>query len=182
MTAGMQSDTPEAPSRPDTERVRRRLTDSYMPAVALWRFDREVFYPREISGEWIAYYFYPGMGDESTGPEGAEADRYEHQAFRDHHTTLQAAGVRPVGISSQTTEEQHATIQANQISHTMLCDPDLTLAASSLNLPTFQVDETQRYRRLTLVTRAGLIKWCIYPVDRPDANPSQVLSWLKLNG
>jgi hypothetical protein len=63
----------------------------------------------------------------------------------------------------------------------MLCDPDLTLASSPLKLPTFQIDGTSYYRRMTLLTHLGVIKWCFYPVSRAAANPRQIISWLRLN-
>jgi peroxiredoxin len=150
-----------------------------MPAVPLSRFDGDAFYLRELIADWIAYYLYPGTSIKS-GPEGAAADRDQHQAFLKQHHTLEANDVRPVGISSQDPIEQLATIRDNSISHSMLCDPTLALAAS-LRLPTFEGGRKRYYRRLTLLVHLGTIAWCFYPVDRPQANPDQILSWLQLN-
>jgi peroxiredoxin len=167
------------PSPREAEQLRQRLIGSYMPAVPLSRFDGEAFYLRELSEDWIAYYIYPGASIPS-GPEGAAADRAQHQAFLRQHQTLETNGVRPVGISSQNPKEQLATILDNAINHSMLCDPPLALAAS-LGLPTFKTDQKRYYRRVTLLAHVGIIAWCFYPVDRPQANPDQVLSWLQLN-
>jgi peroxiredoxin len=151
-----------------------------MPAaIPLSRFDGEPFYLRELIGDWIAYYFYPGASAQS-GSEGAAADRAQHQAFLRQHHALEVNGVRPVGISSQAPSEQLGTIRDNAISHTMLCDPTLALAAS-LRLPTFDSGHKRHYRRVTLLVHAGTVEWCFYPIDRPQANPGQIVSWLKLN-
>jgi len=34
------------------------------------------------------------------------------------------------------------------------------------------------YRRLTLITRAGRIETCFYPVFPPDADAGRVLEWI----
>ena len=183
----MRTDGPSEPvgphphSRREAEHLRQRLIGTYMPAaIPLSRSDGEPFYLRELIGDWIAYYFYPGASTTQSGPESTAADRAQHQAFLRQHHALEANSVRPVGISSQTPNEQLGTIRDNAISHTMLCDPTLALAAS-LHLPTFESRPNRHYRRLTLLVHLGTVAWCFYPIDRPQANPAQIISWLQLN-
>ncbi len=47
-----------------------------------------------------------------------------------------------------------------------------------INLPTFQVDNMQLIKRLTLIVHNGVIRQCFYPVFPPDKNAEDVIDWL----
>jgi peroxiredoxin len=158
------------------------LGGSAFPRARLQRFDGVPFYPENIPGKWVAYYFYPGIRKTSPSSESFPAeDDAQHRAFRDSRGALEEHEVRTVGISSQSEGELRETINTNQISHLMLRDPGLVIA-ESLGLPTFEHANRTWYQRLTLLTREGTIEWACYPVDDPAAVARQILTWLQLSG
>jgi peroxiredoxin len=112
---------------------------------------------------------------------GARGCTSEACDFRDHHDDLAAAGATHVfGLSSQDTAYQKEVVDRLRLPFPMLSDPGLHLSAT-LGLPTFDVDGTPLYKRLTLVLREGRIEHVFYPVFPPDKHAQQVLGWLREN-
>jgi peroxiredoxin len=110
---------------------------------------------------------------------GARGCTPESCGFRDHHAELLAAGAsRVYGLSSQDTDYQQEAVQRLRLPFALLSDPDLALAAA-LQLPTFTIDGTTRYQRITLVVTDGMIEHVFYPVFPPDEHAAQVLNWVR---
>ena len=63
----------------------------------------------------------------------------------------------------------------------VIADPELRLGAA-LRLPTFDVEGSTLYKRVTLVARAGVIVKVFYPVFPPDENATDVAAWLRAHG
>ncbi|MFJ5972980.1 redoxin family protein [Streptomyces sp. NPDC093060] len=139
------------------------------------------------SGRTIVY-IYPLTGrpdadlpDGWDSIPGARGCTTEACDFRDHHQELLAAGARRVfGLSSQDTAYQREVVERLRLPFPMLSDPRLNLAAA-LGLPTFDVDGTTLFKRLTLVIRDGVIEHVFYPIFPPDVHAQQVLAWLRDN-
>jgi peroxiredoxin len=66
------------------------------------------------------------------------------------------------------------------LGYPLLSDPEFELAAA-LTLPTFELDGSRYYRRLTLIARGGTIAKVFYPVFPPDRNATEVEAWLAAN-
>jgi peroxiredoxin len=150
----------------------------------------------ELSGGWetalnigefahgypVVIYLYPGCsGDPGDREDTAQADAIQHRAFRDHQPGFEAREYRVLGISSQTKQAQRQTALANRISHMLLCDPELKLAAE-LRLPTFRRDDGSWYERLTLVIRGGHVVKAFFPVSSAARSAAQVVAWLTVHG
>lgn len=139
------------------------------------------------SGRTIVY-IYPLTGrpdadlpDGWDSIPGARGCTTEACDFRDHHQELLAAGARRVfGLSSQDTAYQREVVERLRLPFAMLSDPRLNLAAA-LGLPTFDVDGTTLFKRLTLVIRDGVIEHVFYPIFPPNVHAQQVLAWLRDN-
>jgi peroxiredoxin len=131
-------------------------------------------------------YIYPMTGRPGVAlPEGwddvpgARGCTPESCGFRDHHADLLVAGASGVyGLCSQDTDYQQEAVQRLHLPFALLSDPELTLAAA-LRLPTFTVDGTTRYQRITLVVADGAIEHVFYPVFPPDEHAAQVLAWVR---
>lgn len=131
-------------------------------------------------------YVYPLTGRPDVAlPEnwdsipGARGCTTEACDFRDHHAELLAAGATAVfGLSSQDRAYQRELVARLDLPFAMLSDADLTLA-QTLALPTFEVDGTRLYKRLTLVLAGGRIEHVFYPIFPPNAHASEVLGWLR---
>ena len=98
--------------------------------------------------------------------------------FRDHHTELSALGVGVFGLSTQDTDYQREVRDRLHLPFQLLSDTSLQLK-SVLRLPTFHVQGTELYKRLTLIIETGKIEKVFYPVFPPDKNAEEVLAWLK---
>jgi len=61
----------------------------------------------------------------------------------------------------------------------VIADPGLKLGAA-LRLPTFEVEGTTLYKRITLVVEACAIAKVFYPVFPPDKNVDEVIAWLEM--
>jgi peroxiredoxin len=171
-------------TRPDHDErtVARHLIGLRLPQVTLESYDGGVIPIGDLSGEWIAFYFYPGTSMRpARGIDSPEGDVAQHIAFRDHERMLGEQHVRPVGISSQGTVEQRAAIIANRLTHTLLSDSNLALA-DALGLPTFEHPGRRWCGRLLLLVRDEVIEWALYPATSPARTPKQVVTWLQLNG
>jgi peroxiredoxin len=163
------------------------LSGAPMPAIALTATDgARVDLSRLGRGGPTIVYIYPMTGrpgvalpngwDDVPGARGCTP---EACGFRDHHTDLLAAGASEVyGLSSQDTDYQNEAVQRLQLPFAMLSDPELALGAA-LRLPTFTIEGTTRYQRLTLVITGGVIEHVFYPVFPPDGHAEQVLDWVR---
>ena len=110
---------------------------------------------------------------------GARGCTSEACDFRDHHDELVEAGASQVfGVSSQDSDYQREVVDRLHLPFAMLSDSDLVLA-QELRLPTFQAGEMTLFKRLTLITRAGMIEHVFYPIFPPNRHADQVLGWLR---
>jgi peroxiredoxin len=138
----------------------------------------------EVTSRLAVVYVYPMTGvpgeplpegwDEIPGARGCTP---QSCAFRDHVLELAAYGASVLGLSAQRHAEQREFAQREHIPYPLLSDPELQLA-STLRLPTFEVEGRRFYRRLTFVARERRIAKVFYPVFPAHLNASEVLSWL----
>jgi peroxiredoxin len=108
---------------------------------------------------------------------GARGCTPQSCAFRDLHGEFAERGVRVVGLSAQSPQDQLEFAKRVHLEFPLLSDPGLELGAA-LGLPTFEVAGMTLYKRVTLVIRDGEIVKVFYPVFPPDRNAFDVLAWL----
>jgi peroxiredoxin len=136
----------------------------------------------------VVFYVYPKSGrpgvdmppnwNETPGMRGCTP---QSCAFRDHHGELVALGADVFGISTQDPDDQRGFAERLELPYAVLSDPD-GLLQRELGLPLVDVTEGLRvYRRVTLVTRDGVITRVFYPVFPPDENAAEVVRWLQEN-
>lgn len=135
--------------------------------------------------ETLVVYIYPATGVPGrplpAGWEqvpGARGCTPQSCAFRDRGHDLAALGASVIGLSGQSVDEQREFARREHIPYPLLNDGDFALA-SELGLPTFHVDGSRYYRRLTFIARAGRIAKVFYPVFPPERNAAEVVGWLR---
>ena len=140
---------------------------------------------RQLSLERLVLYIYPRTGRPDTPSPagwddipGARGCTPQSCAFRDHAAELEALGATVAGLSAQPLEEQAEFVERNHIPYPVIADPELKLAAA-LGLPTFKVEDTTLYKRVTLVVEACAISKVFYPVFPPNRNAGDVVAWLR---
>ncbi len=78
------------------------------------------------------------------------------------------------GLSSQSSSYQREAVDRLNLPFDLLSDSDLSLA-ELLGLPTFQIEGSRLYKRLTLVISNSSIEHVFYPIFRPNEHAQQVL-------
>jgi peroxiredoxin len=73
-------------------------------------------------------------------------------------------------------EVQRRVVADTGIRHALLSDPELKLA-QALGLPTFNMDQTDWYRRTVIVVEHGRIAWASYPVASASS-ASEAVAWI----
>jgi peroxiredoxin len=172
---------------PEDDGAADHLTGSRVPSVVLQRNDGDPVDLAEAAKDTLVVYVYPATGvpgrplppgwDEMPGARGCTP---QSCAFRDHVAELSGLGAAVMGLSGQPIDEQREFAGREHIPFPLLNDSSFTLAAE-LGLPTFELDGSRYYRRLTFIARAGLVAKVFYPVFPPERNAADVVGWLQSN-
>lgn len=169
---------------PDDDGACDHLSGMQLPSVPLPATDGGVIDLAALTGRTVVYcYPRTGRPDEPlpTGWNeipGARGCTPQSCAFRDHHAELLALGADVFGLSTQDTDYQQEAAERLHLPFLLLSDADLTFTRQ-LGLPTFEVDDLQLLRRVTLIVHAGDIEHVFYPVFPPDRNAADVIEWLR---
>lgn len=130
-------------------------------------------------------YLYPWTGRPGTANPpnwdfipGAHGSTPQAQGFAAHMAEFEALGVRVVGVSGQTSDEQAEFSARLGLPFALLSDHGLRLARA-LDLPTFETGGTAYLSRLTLVVRDGRIMQTLFPVSDPGGHARAVLALFK---
>ena len=135
---------------------------------------------------FLVLYIYPMTGRPDTPlPDnwdeipGARGCTPQSCGFRDHFEELRKLDASVYGLSVQSSDYQLEAKQRLHLPFELLSDSDLEMK-SCLNLPTFEVDAMELYKRMTLIVKNGMIVKVFYPVFPPGENADHVLEWLKV--
>lgn len=97
---------------------------------------------------------------------GARGCTPQSCSYRDDEARFAALGDSVFGVSSQSHTAQAEFVDREHIPFLLLNDPNLKLAAA-LRLPTFEVDGSRLFKRVSLLVRVGRIEHVRYPVFLP---------------
>jgi peroxiredoxin len=174
---------------PEDDGAADHLTGMTIPALSLPSTQGSTVNLAELAKGLLVAYVYPRTGAPGQPlPEGwddipgARGCTPQSCAYRDTLAEFEAFGATVIGISAQAPDEQREFAAREHIPYPLLSDAKLTLAASPLRLPTFEVEGMTLYKRLTLIAEAGRIVKAFYPVFPPDRNAADVLAWLATHG
>ena len=164
----------------------RHLEGLTLPPLKLNTTDNSKIDLAALIGTTV-FYFYPmtGQPDVPLPPgwdaiPGARGCTPQSCSFRDHQQQLAQLQAQVFGVSSQSSAYQAEAKQRLHLPFELLSDVVLALK-SQLNLPTFEVQGMELYKRVTLICQNAIIKKVFYPVFPPDQNAGDVLAWLQQN-
>jgi peroxiredoxin len=140
---------------------------------------------RELGIDLAVLYVYPRTGRPGRpvppgwdAIPGARGCTPQSCAFRDNAAELAELGARVAGLSAQSLEEQLEFAEREHMPFPVVADPERKLGAA-LRLPTFEFEDVELYRRVTLVLEAAHVAKVFYPVFPPDRNAAEVVAWLR---
>ncbi|MEE4250127.1 MAG: peroxiredoxin [Alcanivoracaceae bacterium] len=155
-----------------------------LPELDLPATNGELISIRDLPGT-VVLYIYPMTGrpdkklpngwDQIPGARGCTP---QSCAFRDHHAELRSLETDVFGLSSQNRDYQIEVKNRLHLPFELLSDPHFALK-NSLKLPTFEVDNREFYKRITLILINGVVRKAFYPVFPPNENAEKVIAWLK---
>jgi peroxiredoxin len=170
---------------PEDDGAAAHLPGTVMPSVTLPATSGEDVDLANVGDPLAIVYVYPMTGTPGVAlPEGwdqipgARGCTPESLGFRAHYQELTDLGAQVFGLSNQTPAEQAEAAARLALPFPLLSDSGMALG-ELLQLPTFTAEGVVRYKRLTLVLRAGRIEHVFYPVFPPDKHAAQVLAWLQ---
>jgi len=158
-----------------------QLVGQALPAVRLAYFSGSFVDLRGLGGR-LVIYFYPGcVCSPEDGYRSPVLDVAQHRAFAFRRADFLELACRPVGISSQSVQDQRLIAADTGARHLLLSDPDLQLARA-LGLPTFNVDKMDWYCRVLLVVREGIVARAFSPVSSAAGSAAQAITWMRGQG
>ncbi len=83
-------------------------------------------------------------------------------------------GIKVYGISSQSLIDQKEASTRLFLPYEILNDSAFEIT-KAMNLPTFEYEASTYIKRITLISRGGVIIKVFYPVFPPDKNVSKVI-------
>lgn len=101
-------------------------------------------------------------------------------AYRDDYAEFRRLDASVFGVSTQASEAQREFAQREHIPFPLLSDQGHHFG-SALDLPTFDVEGEQLYKRVTLIARGVEIQHVRYPVFPPDEDAVETLRWLTMH-
>jgi peroxiredoxin len=111
---------------------------------------------------------------------GARGCTPQNFSFRANYDNLILANALPIGVTTQSIYDIKEMTMRLQIPYDVVSDQELTLA-STINLPTFSIEDKEFLKRVTLIIDKSIIKKVFYPIFSPNTHIYEVLDWLKEN-
>lgn len=186
MTGLMQ--TPADLPRPVDDGACNHLPGLPLPDVTLASTRGTQINLRALPPGRCVIFCYPMTGQPSVAlPEGwdaipgARGCTPQACSFRDSVADFAKLGVSVFGVSTQTADYQREMAERLHLPYDVLSDAQLEFARA-LNLPVFEAAGAMLIKRLTLISRDGVIEAVLYPVFPTDQSAAQTLACLRALG
>ncbi|MFM7657412.1 MAG: peroxiredoxin [Burkholderiaceae bacterium] len=132
----------------------------------------------------VVIYCYPMTGQPNVPlPEGwdqipgARGCTPQSCSFRDHYQELQALRSEVIGLSVQTTEYQKEMAERLHLPFPVVSDSNYEFK-KAMNMPTFVAAGMTLLKRVTLISKDGVIEAVHYPIFPSDSDPAWVIEYL----
>ncbi len=174
-------------SVPDIQDDMNRLKNKNFPNISLPNQDGNLLNLYRLDTFRMVLYFYPMTGrpdrplpDNWNNIPGAKGCTIQTCSFRDNYDEIINLNAVPIGISSQSVDDNKEMTSRLKVPYDVLSDEKLELS-NELNIPTFLVDSKIFLRRITLIVEKKIIKKVFYPINDINKHIEEVLKWLKEN-
>ena len=174
-------------SVPDIQDDMNRLKNKNFPNISLPNQDGNLLNLYRLDTFRMVLYFYPMTGrpdrplpDNWNNIPGAKGCTIQTCSFRDNYDEIINLNAVPIGISSQSVDDNKEMTSRLKVPYDVLSDEKLELS-NELNIPTFLVDSKIFLSRITLIVEKKIIKKVFYPINDINKHIEEVLKWLKEN-
>ena len=163
------------------------LKNNNFPNISLPNQDGNLLNLDRLDTFRMVLYFYPMTGrPDRPLPEnwnnipGAKGCTIQTCLFRDSYDEIISLNAVPIGISTQSVDDNKEMTNRLKIPYDILSDDKLELS-DELNIPTFSVESKIFLKRITLIVEKKIIKKVFYPINNINKHIEEVLKWLKEN-
>ena len=163
------------------------LKNNNFPNISLPNQDGNLLNLDRLDTFRMVLYFYPMTGrpdkplpDNWNNIPGAKGCTIQTCLFRDSYDEIISLNAVPIGISSQSVDDNKEMTNRLKIPYDILSDEKLELS-DELNIPTFSVKSKIFLKRITLIVEKKIIKKVFYPINDINKHIEEVLKWLKEN-
>ena len=174
-------------SIPENEDDMNTLKNKNFPNISLPNQDGNLLNLNRLDTFRMVLYFYPMTGrpdrplpDNWNNIPGAKGCTIQTCSFRDNYDEIISLNAVPIGISSQSIDDNKEMTSRLKVPYDVLSDEKLELS-NELNIPTFSVNSKFFLKRITLIVEKKIIKKVFYPVNDINKHIEEVLKWLKEN-
>ena len=172
---------------PENEGHINMFSDTNFPNISLPNQDGNLLNLHRLDTFRMVLYFYPMTGrpdrplpDNWNKIPGAKGCTIQTCSFRDNYDEIISLNAVPIGISSQSVDDNKEMTNRLKVPYDVLSDDKLQLS-NELNIPTFSVGSKIFLNRITLIVEKKIIKKVFYPIYDIDMHIKEVLKWLKAN-
>ena len=163
------------------------LKNNNFPNISLPNQDGNLLNLDRLDTFRMVLYFYPMTGrpdkplpDNWNNIPGAKGCTMQTCLFRDSYDEIISLNAVPIGISTQSVDDNKEMTNRLKIPYDILSDEKLELS-DALNIPTFSVESKIFLKRITLIVEKKIIKKVFYPINDINKHIEEVLKWLKEN-
>ena len=163
------------------------LKNKNFPNISLPNQDGNLLNLNRLDTFRMVLYFYPMTGrpdrplpDNWNNIPGAKGCTIQTCSFRDNYDEIISLNAVPIGISSQSVDDNKEMTSRLKVPYDVLSDEKLELS-KELNIPTFSVGSKIFLKRITLIVEKKIIKKVFYPINDINKHIEEVLKWLKEN-
>jgi len=165
----------------------KNLKNKMFPNISLPNQEGNLLRLHRLDTFRIVFYFYPMTGrPDKPLPENwnnipeAKGCTLQTCFFRDNYDKIISLNALPIGISTQTVDDNKEMTLRLRVPYDVLSDEKLELR-NALNLPMFSINKKKYLKRITLIIEKNIIKKVFYPIYSMDKHIEEVLKWLKEN-
>ena len=152
-------------SIPENEGDMIILKNKTFPNISLPNQDGNLLNLDRLDTFRMVLYFYPMTGrpdrplpNNWNNIPGAKGCTIQACAFRDNYDEIISLNAVPIGISSQSVDDNKEMTTRLNVPYDVLSDEKLKLG-NELNIPTFSVDSKIFLKRITLIVEKKIIKY-----------------------
>ena len=174
-------------SIPENYSDMKMLKNNNFPNISLPNQDGNLLNLDRLDTFRMVLYFYPMTGrpdkplpDNWNNIPGAKGCTIQTCLFRDSYDEIISLNAVPIGISTQSVDDNKEMTNRLKIPYDILSDEKLELS-DELNIPTFSVESKIFLKRITLIVEKKIIKKVFYPINDINKHIEEVLKWLKEN-